>query len=793
MLRTHKFMRMLYTLRYGLLAVLCLVVPFAHALTAPVSETFPLADTLYGPSYGEGKLRTDGRHPFLFWIDEDRLYVTRIDGQERVGKLVFPFPVTGEEDFDAVWTGSHFLVVVQSIGYDLLAQLVDASGDPVREPVQLAENALWPRVAFNGSNALVMYNAGDGVMTQLLTPVGRPAGEAEVLEAALLSSSEFHLVSNGDGFAAIVPEGAHTPQSLYVLSARGRRVSAQTLENSRADWSLVSNGSQYFAVSGHAFGPSSALLFQADGTLVTRVDLHPTAGFQRSYRHAAAAWTGTRWLVALYVENGSFTRLAEIDAEGRIEMLADRTGVSDMQLVNAGGQVSATWTQQGSGIVSGPPLSSSTQRVLFAARHQAFLATATSSTGTLFLWRDLEYARGALRAGFRRHDGRWSERELTTEAGYAVAASDGTGFVVVTRAGFNGHQIIRLDVNGNPIPGGTEPFTAFAPLAIASNGTGYAVVGMRMQDYVPNGNLLAAAITGSGVSPVREIPFQAAEVVGLDIASDGERYLVSWGVQEECSPRIQFCGAARIAGVLLTGSAAVEGPLLRLTEDEHSGDHELEWNGREYVLATNAGGLTAWDISRAGVPLYRHVLNTEHASGISVVPAGDGNVAVAWISDRGARMTMLTDSGADPQPLTIDNDPRYFPWYESGLAAIGQGRFAFVFTAPADEAPIHGRRHLMAKIVAPALPSLPPAPVLTVMRFGATVSMEWTASGPVTGFRVEQRVGDGPWVEVGGWRDADERFLTVRTLDSPQFRVRAFNEAGAGPYSAWAVRRRAVR
>jgi hypothetical protein len=792
MLPAHKFIGMRSMLRYGLLAVLCLVAPFSQALTARVSETFPLADTVYGPSYGEGKLRTDGRHPFFFWIDEDRVYVTRIDGQERVGKLVFPFRVTGAGDFDAVWTGSHFLVVAQAPGYELMAQLIDSSGDPVREPVQLAESALWPRVAFNGKNALVMYNSG-GVMTQLLTPSGTPAGEPELLETALVTSTELHLVSNGDGFAAIVPEAAHTPQSLFVLDAKGKTVSQQTLENSRAEWSLATNGSQYFAVSAHFFGPSSAQLFEADGTLVTRVDLQPTAGFQRSYRQASATWTGTRWLVALYVENGMFTRLAEIDADGRIEMLADRTGVSDMQLATVGGQVVATWTEQGSGIVAGPPLASSTQRVLFAARHQALLATATSSTGTLFIWRDLEYARGALRDGFRTHDGRGTEREITTAAGYAVAASDGTGFVVATQAGVNGNQIIRLDGNGNPIPGGTEPFTAFAPLAIASNGSGYAIVGMRMPGSVPTGNLLAVQVTGSGVSPVREIPFQAADVVGLDIASDGARYLVSWGVEESCSPQVHFCGAERIEGTFLTPAASVEGPLLRLTEEEHSGEHDLEWNGREYVLASNAGGLTAWDISRAGAPLFRHVLTTEHTSGLNVVPAGDGSVAVAWISDNGARMTMLTGSGADSQPLTIDVDPHYFPGYESAFASIGQGRFIFVFTGFADEAPIHGRKHVMAKIIAPALPPLPPAPVLTVKRFGATVGLEWTVSGPVTGFRVEQRVGDGPWVEVGRWRNADERFLVVRTSASPQFRVRAFNEAGAGPYSPWAMRRRAVR
>lgn len=59
-----------------------------------------------------------------------------------------------------------------------------------------------------------------------------------------------------------------------------------------------------------------------------------------------------------------------------------------------------------------------------------------------------------------------------------------------------------------------ETFTAFEPLAIASKGDGYVVAGSRLQDFSPAGNLLAAHITGSAVSPVREIPFEAGDVAG---------------------------------------------------------------------------------------------------------------------------------------------------------------------------------------------------------------------------------------------------------------------------------------
>jgi hypothetical protein len=777
--------------RSFVIAALCLVATLAHAFTRQVSDAFPLADTIYGPSAGEGKLRSDGRNGFLFWLDEDRVSVVRIDGEERVSKLVFPFPISSDNDFDAVWTGSHFLVVGMNLGYDLIAQRIDSSGDPVGPSIQLAENGLWPRLAFNGRNALLMYVlGGEGVVTRLLTPWGTPAGAESVLEPALLSSSELHLASNGEGFAAIVPQGAYNPESLFVLDANGQRVAHQTLDNPRAAWSLTSNGSRYFAVSAHS-GKSNAQLFERDGTLAARADLQPAGVTQRVYRFPAAAWTGSRWLVALQMESGTRTRLLEVDAAGGVHPVTELTGVSDMQLVSAGGRVVGAWQHQLNGVLAGDVLpAGNPQRALIAARHQHLRATATSSSSTLFVWHELEFGRSALRIGLRTHDGRWRERELAEDFGPAIAASDGNGFVVVTQNVMNGNRIIRLDANGETIS--TTPFDEFEPIAVASNGEGYALVGWRAQDFVANGNLLAVEIAGSSVSPVRDIPFPANDVVDLDIASDGEDYLVAWGVEGECSPIVVFCGAVRIAGMLLDESATPNGAVLALTAEEHSGDLALAFDGSEYVLARNARGVTASHVSRAGAARDAHILTGEHSSNLSMVPAA-GGVVVAWVSDRGVFANALTSSGPDGQPLLIDDDRRHFPWWDGRLASIGNGALAYAFSVEADAAPIHGRIHVMAKVIAPALPPRPSAPVLTVRDFGATIVLQWTGGGQVDGYRVEQRIGDGPWIEIGGWRDAGDRSLTVRTDASPQFRVRGFNEAGAGPYSSGPSRRRAVR
>jgi hypothetical protein len=774
-------------IRYALLASLCLVAAFAHALTGQVSETFPLTDTIYGPSAGEGKLRSDGRIAFLFWVDDGRVNVTRIDGVERVAKLVFPFEVSADYYFDAVWTGSYFLVVAQNPGYELIAQLVDSSGETVGQPFALAESALWPRLAFNGKNALLLYD-GDGVTTRLLDPSGAPADEARVLDNALLSWSDLHIVSNGDGFAALVPAGASTPQSLFLIDADGRKVTQQTLDTVRGSWTLVSNGSRYLAVAAD-LGQSIAYLFEGNGTPAARVDFQSTAGFQRSYRFPSAAWTGSRWLLAVQVENGTFTRLLELDPAGHLTVLSDLPGTTRMQLVNAGGRVVGTWREEPLGMVSAEvPLTGAARRVLFAARHQTLVATATSSTGTLFVWDDLEYGRASMRAGVRTHDGRWMEREIATNASLAAAASDGNGFVVVTRYGIGGDRIIRLDANGDPIPGGTQPFDTFDVLAIASNGDGYAVIGMQTD---PLAKLLAAHLTATGVSAMREIPFDADDIVDIDVASDGDGYLAAWGVKEPCSPRIGFCGAQRIAGILLDATAVPEGGILPLTGEEHSFDLELEWNGRDYVLARNPGALVASHITPSGTPRDRHVLTAEPVSTISVVTAG-GRDVVAWISNRGSLATAFTESGADGE-LVIDDDPRDFPGSGGWLVPIGNGALAFAFSARPEAAPIHGRSHVMARIIAPVLPARPSAPVLTVHRDGQNTVLQWTARGRVDGFRVEQRIGDGPWTETGGWVEENERTLTLSAAASTQFRVRAFNDAGAGPYSASASRRRAVR
>jgi hypothetical protein len=56
----------------------------------------------------------------------------------------------------------------------------------------------------------------------------------------------------------------------------------------------------------------------------------------------------------------------------------------------------------------------------------------------------------------------------------------------------------------------------------------------------------------------------------------------------------------------------------------------------------------------------------------------------------------------------------------------------------------------------------------------------------VTGYRVEQRIGDDDWTEIDRWLDADELSLVLASTPDPavSFRVRAFSDGGASPYSA---------
>jgi hypothetical protein len=84
---------------------------------------------------------------------------------------------------------------------------------------------------------------------------------------------------------------------------------------------------------------------------------------------------------------------------------------------------------------------------------------------------------------------------------------------------------------------------------------------------------------------------------------------------------------------------------------------------------------------------------------------------------------------------------------------------------------------------------------------GTRAVVEWNDAvrGPVSGFRIEARVGNEEWTQVEAWYDAATRSASVELPEGALVRVRAFNDWGAAAPSVEARvtrglgRRRSVR
>ncbi|HYH07426.1 MAG TPA: fibronectin type III domain-containing protein [Thermoanaerobaculia bacterium] len=117
------------------------------------------------------------------------------------------------------------------------------------------------------------------------------------------------------------------------------------------------------------------------------------------------------------------------------------------------------------------------------------------------------------------------------------------------------------------------------------------------------------------------------------------------------------------------------------------------------------------------------------------------------------------------------------------------GRFALVFDSIRTTAPHHGARRVQMRVADPASLAKADAPANVAIRhYNGQFRIDWTPPAQsVDGYRVEHKVADGQWLELGRWFDPDElvaAWPSVRAGTTYSFRVRAFNAAGPSAYSA---------
>jgi hypothetical protein len=213
------------------------------------------------------------------------------------------------------------------------------------------------------------------------------------------------------------------------------------------------------------------------------------------------------------------------------------------------------------------------------------------------------------------------------------------------------------------------------------------------------------------------------------------------------------------------------------------------WDGEQYVVVwSGEKGLKAARFAATGTPTPKvTVISGNLTTETSVVPIR-GGAAIRWRYYNGANtVAILHRDGTLTAPAVVSE-----PGNAGIIAALPNGDVAYVdrpVLASYETRP----RLTMTTISEATLPSKPAAPLLATQQSTLT----WSAPPqPVSGYRVEMRRGDEPWVELEPTFAPDVHALVVNNGPAV-YRIRAWNDAGLGAYSnsvaLGAVRRRTTR
>jgi hypothetical protein len=776
----------------------------------------PLTDTRYGTFTGDGVLTTNGRDFFLLWPGAENLRMARlVEGEKRVAKPVLD--VAGVADFDVVWTGTHFFVVAErSNPLSLIGRLLDANGDPAGEPILLAGGVRMPRLASNGSSIVLLYKRDIGgdrwqlEAIQLLADGTRPYREPvpgnppmgdEQLLAVLSGSVDLDIASNGAGFGVVAASATNLElmtltseveiQSAFDTTTAGATVPQQV--------AIASDGDGYLAVWTDAAGVQARAV-RADGSTQPRFRLRQ-AGPAEQYRHPSATWSSSGYHASFLASTSStYTDVVRIDP-ANLTSSSLGTGLhphstSSTTIAALGERVLAGWRDLDNRPTTRDVSAGDGAPAAWGAAEQQLGAAASSNSALLAVWSEVVDGERTLHSGLRNQvTGGWTENKIAGDEVATLAASDGTEYVAITRSGA-AWSVLQLDASGrmrnrSPLVGAT------AVHAVLWTGTQYVVA------YVDgNQNARVAAVSRTAaVSPgVVVRPGDATWTIDdMDLAYDGTDYFVLWARQRFeicfpiCDPRIEVLEGIRLdANLQRIGAAQIE----IAGDDSYSAS--LAWDGTQYVVAwMTPADYRLSTVSRSGVPSGTSRAITS-ATSVNLLPDQSlvrvGNhLVLSWSSSDKPAFVL---SGADVvTTLPTPNTHRT-------LVPLPLGRAAFVGTQVDRTAPHHGARRMHLRIV-DTVPTatVPSAPVASVRHYNGQLRIDWTRPPEaVDGYRVEYRIGDGFWNEIGRWFDVEERlapWATVKPGQTYAFRVRAFNEEGTSAYSVPTVmymgKRRAVR
>ena len=767
-------------------------------------DATPLTNTRYGSAPAAARLVSTGDALYAFWSTGAQLRMSKVvEGERRGGVSILTLrpqafvdttQFNGQTDFDAVWNGTHFVVAATLQATQTIVTLVVNTDAQVVSPVTTAVTAATrPELAWNGRNILMLYTAGAGTDTHslLLNREGRAAGIAE-----RSGPGEKDVASNGTTFAAVIGNAVH------IYDSSGHVVRTRSLPGEITEAVIASNGSGYLVITSNGV-QITAHPITSDGVLQSpsMVDEITPRVDRTGFFGPALAWTGTEWAVTYsesHIDKVTDLHVATLGANARtVASREGDEGTSTRSVAAVNGIGYTAWWPSGfiglnAPLYSALPLAAGTARPLtYKAADQTLVATTESDSAILVVWRELADGETTLHVGTRSNIGDWQERTLAVGTFFdAVAASDGNNFAVFTTGGTLNRKGYRFDQSLRSI--GSAINLPFSPEAAESDGQSYVIA---------LGNVAARVLSSGEVTPT--IKLTEATAAMPSIAFDGENYLFAWITDPQC----QFLLCLGGTGIR---AARITPQLTRLSTDDVvlAANTDVDrpvaaWTGHEFLVAWQdyAQGLIGAFVRNTGTRAVFKLASRTDLGVLDVVASDRGPLvlvhdqsnatafrtavlAVSFLGD-------VTQQSSFTHTAPVTGIPQ--------LAGMADGRVAYSVSQFLDDAPQHGSSHVLL-MVESSIPR-PTAPRLSAAADDRTVGLTWTApAGAVNGYRIEYRIGDGTWNEVDRWYGPNDHSASVRLSRAGEratFRVRAFNDGGAGPYSATvtvnAARRRAVR
>lgn len=777
--------------------ILMLAAEVLAAQPLHVGEPFPLTNTRYGAARGHHPLLlSNGVDPVVFWTDGRYLRAVRIGSGIVSPSRVILEANTGDPAYDAVWTGQQFLVVAGTrdvlggTGNVVVARLVAANGEPLGAPFTIVAGGL-PHVAFNGRNVLLIYTEpfSTQVTTLLLSANGNVVASPRL--SGMRADGRVAMASNGSTFAAVVPR-ALDPRLLQ-FDAGGNLTSDTILGTYGSSATITTDGRRYLAVGacGEAgpCSPAYTRLIDANGTVGPAVEHDaslPPYPFQPS-----AVWSGSEWVVA-YVRGLSGTtgtlNVLHLDAATTAIGKREQQTATESSIAAINGRVLAAWVGErfyDTIYLGGLPLGSGVVTpVSIAPTLQLPPVAVTSANGTLVMWQEMVSGSTTLYTGFRAADGTWTERPIFAfppndcyycyeTAVNAYTATDGNEFVLL-----EGLTLRRLDAAGAPI-GNLIPLPAnIFYQQVLWSGSDYFLVSYERIARLST----AGAITTS-------VPMPKPIGQAFAFASDGNGGLLAIWIDRyitEFSSATTGLYAVRLDRNLQPIDTT---PIALAPGDPAITAPSAAWDGEQYVVV--------WS-GEKGVKAARFAANGAAAPKVTAISANlttetsvapiRGGAAIRWRYYNGANsVAILHRDGTVTAPAVVSA-----PGTAGAIAALPNGDVAYLEPTVL-ESYASRPRLTMTTISEAMLPAKPEAPLLSAQQSTLT----WSAPPQlVSGYRVEIRRGDEPWVELEPTLAPDAHALVVNNGPAV-YRIRAWNDAGLGVYSnsvaLGAVRRRASR